>query len=48
MKGIETPPIVEIAPKDKAFQTTLSKSDYENVRQLGFEYRARVPRSVAD
>jgi hypothetical protein len=31
---------------DKPFRTVLSAADYEGVRALGNEYRARRPRSV--
>ena len=45
--GLGGPSVVIITGKDKPFQTTLAKSDYEDVRRLGAEYRARSPRSVA-
>jgi hypothetical protein len=45
--GLGGPSIVIIVGKDKAFRTTLSKRDYEQVRALGNEYRSRTPRSVA-
>lgn len=45
--GLGGPSIVIISGKDKAFRTTLSKRDYEQVRALGEEYRSRTPRSVA-
>lgn len=44
--GLGGPSIVLIAGKDKAFRTTLTKADYAEVRRLGNEYKARVPRSV--
>jgi hypothetical protein len=31
---------------EKPFGTTFTERDYARVRQLGDEYRARVPRSV--
>ncbi len=40
------PSIVLITGKDKPFKTVLSKADYADVRRLGDEYKARVPRSV--
>jgi hypothetical protein len=45
--GLGGPSIVIIGGKEKAFRTTLSKRDYEQVRTLGDEYRSRTPRSVA-
>lgn len=45
--GLDGPSIVIITSKDKALRTKLSKSDYRSVRQLGSEYAARTPRSVA-
>ncbi|MBI5534601.1 MAG: hypothetical protein HY898_17880 [Deltaproteobacteria bacterium] len=44
--GLGGPSIVLITPKDKPFRTVLSKADYADVRRLGEEYKARVPRSV--
>lgn len=44
--GLAGPSVVLIAGKDKPFRTKLSKQDYAEVRQLGDEYLARVPRSV--
>ncbi len=44
--GLGGPSIVLITGKDKAFRTTLTKADYAEVRKLGAEYKARVPRSV--
>ena len=41
------PSIVILTGLDKPFRTTLSDPDYATVRQLGVEYRKRVPRSVA-
>ena len=45
-KGLGGPSIVLIAGRDKPFKTVLSEADYADVRRLGDEYRARVPRSV--
>jgi hypothetical protein len=45
--GLGGPSILLITGKDKPFQTVLSQRDYEDVRRLGQEYRARKPRSVA-
>jgi hypothetical protein len=44
--GLGGPSVVIITGKDKPFHTTLSKSDYGDVKRLGSEYRARSPRSV--
>jgi hypothetical protein len=44
--GLGGPSIVLITGKDKPFKTVLSKADYADVRRLGDEYKARVPRSV--
>ena len=41
------PLLVIVDGRAKAFRTTLSSRDYEAVRRLGNEYRARQPRSVA-
>ncbi len=40
------PSLVVIAGMDKPFRTAFSERDYARVRQLGGEYRSRVPRSV--
>ena len=40
------PSTVLITGKDKPFRTVLSRTDYADVRRLGDEYKARVPRSV--
>ena len=45
--GLGGPSIVIIEGKDKAFRTTLSRRDYDQVRALGDEYRSRTPRSIA-
>ncbi len=45
--GLGGPSIVLIAGMVKEFRTTFSPRDYAKVRQLGDEYRARTPRSVA-
>jgi len=44
--GLGGPSIVIIAGLDKSFRTVLSAADYERVRVLGDEYKARKPRSV--
>jgi hypothetical protein len=44
--GLGGPSIVLIRGKDKPFKAVLSKADYTDVRRLGDEYKARVPRSV--
>jgi hypothetical protein len=44
--GLGGPSIIIIAGLDKPFRTTLSAADYERVRVLGDEYKARKPRSV--
>jgi hypothetical protein len=41
------PLLVVICGQDKAFRTQLSRTDYRNVRDLGAEYLARNPRSLA-
>ena len=46
--GLVGPSVVVITGKEKPFQTTLSKSDYGDVRSLGSEYQAHLPRSVAE
>ena len=40
------PSVVVITGMDKPFRRTFSERDYDRVRQLGAEYRARTPRSV--
>lgn len=45
--GLGGPSVVLITGKDKPFQTVLSDADYADVRRLGDEFRARVPRSIA-
>jgi hypothetical protein len=44
--GLGGPSIVVITGMEKPFRTTFSERDYARVRQLGDEYRSRVPRSV--
>ena len=44
--GLGGPSIVVITGMDKPFRTTFNERDYARVRQLGDEYRSRVPRSV--
>lgn len=45
--GLGGPSLVIICGKDKPFRTVLTDADYAEVRALGREYTARVPRSVA-
>lgn len=44
--GLGGPSLVIITGKDKSFQTVLSTADYDEVRSLGREHLARIPRSV--
>lgn len=44
--GLGGPSLVVITGMEKAFRTTFNERDYARVRQLGEEYRSRVPRSV--
>lgn len=46
-KGTDKPFLVVIDGRDKPFRTTLPVADYAAVRQLGDEYRAQNPRSLA-
>lgn len=46
-KGQDKPLLVVIDGRDKPFRTTLSASDYSDVRKMGDEYRSRNPRSLA-
>jgi hypothetical protein len=46
-QGHDRPLLVVIDGGDKPFGTTLSDSDYTEVKALGEEYRARIPRSLA-
>lgn len=46
-KGVDRPLLVVVTGMDKAVHTTLSPADYRAVRQLGVEYLARNPRSIA-
>ena len=39
--------LVVVTGMDKPFRTTLSDADHAVVRELGEEYHARNPRSVA-
>jgi hypothetical protein len=45
--GLGGPAIVLLTGMVKAFRTTFSSGDYRKVRQIGDEYRAGIPRSVA-
>jgi hypothetical protein len=45
--GEDKPLLVVVTGLDKPFKTTIADRDYEAVRQLGDEYRARNPRSIA-
>jgi Txe/YoeB family toxin of Txe-Axe toxin-antitoxin module len=45
--GLSGPTIVIITGMDKPFRTEFSDAEYRQVRKLGDEYRARIPRSVA-
>lgn len=44
--GLGGPSIVVLTGMEKPFRTTFTERDYARVRQLGGEYRSRVPRSV--
>jgi hypothetical protein len=44
--GLGGPSIIVITGMEKPFRTIFSERDYAQVRQLGDEYRSRVPRSV--
>jgi Txe/YoeB family toxin of Txe-Axe toxin-antitoxin module len=44
--GLGGPSVVLITGKDKPFMTALSAADYAEVKDLGAEYRKRIPRSV--
>jgi hypothetical protein len=44
--GLGGASIVVLAGMEKPFRTTFTERDYARVRQLGDEYRSRVPRSV--
>jgi hypothetical protein len=44
--GLGGPSIIIVTGLDKPFRTVLSAADYERVRELGDEYKARKPRSV--
>jgi hypothetical protein len=46
-EGVDKPLLVVVAGMDKPLRTTLSDADYAVVRELGEEYRARNPRSIA-
>ena len=45
--GLGGSSIVVLTGKSKAFRTTLSKSDYAEVRQFVVRYRSQTPRRVA-
>ena len=45
-QGHDKPLLIVVDGRRKALRTTLSDKDYDNVRALGLEYRARNPRSV--
>lgn len=45
--GLGGPSLVIITGMRKAFKTTFTNKDYEQVRALGLEYFKRTPRSVA-
>lgn len=45
--GVEKPLLVVVDGRDKLFNSTFSRSDYERVRELGEEYRSRNPRSIS-
>ena len=44
--GLGGPSVVVLTGMEKPFRTTFTERDYARVRQLGDEYRSRVPRSV--
>ncbi len=44
--GLGGPSLVVLTGMEKPFRTTFTERDYARVRQLGDEYRSRVPRSV--
>jgi len=44
--GLGGSSIIVITGMEKPFRTKLSERDYDRVRQLGDEYRSRVPRSA--
>ena len=44
--GLGGSSLVVITGMEKPFRTKFSERDYARVRQLGDEYRSRVPRSV--
>jgi hypothetical protein len=46
-KGQDKPLLVVIDGRDKPFRTTLSASDYSDLRKMGDEYHSRNPRSLA-
>jgi hypothetical protein len=46
-EGVDKPLLVVVTGLSKPVRTTLSSRDYARVRDLGVEYRARSPRSLA-
>ncbi|MFF2952038.1 hypothetical protein ACFVVU_11950 [Kitasatospora sp. NPDC057965] len=44
--GAAKPLLVVVSGLDRPFKTVLSDADYEDVRELGSEYRKRNPRST--
>lgn len=44
--GLGGPSLVVLTGMAKPFRKTFTERDYARVRQLGDEYRSRVPRSV--
>jgi hypothetical protein len=45
--NVDKPLLVVVTGLSKAVRTTFTRRDYEVVRDLGVEYRARNPRSLA-
>lgn len=45
-EGLPGPSLVIITGLDKPNETAFSRADYRRVRELGNEYRARLPRSI--
>ena len=46
-KGAVKPWLVVVAGMTKAWQAKFTEAEYQNIRALGEEYRARNPRSVS-
>ncbi len=44
--GLDRPSIIVIEGMDKANETAFRPRDYAHVRELGDEYRRRLPRSL--